>query len=60
MTKWGIFELDDTTVHVVPCDYKGAIKENHTPDIQCFCKPRIIHEDARVVISHNDTIKLTK
>lgn len=52
---WGVFETDES-VHVIPCDNKGFIKQPHLLDDLCICEPELEHEKDmdRYVMIHNE------
>jgi hypothetical protein len=51
---WGVFETDES-IHVIPCDNKGFIKQPHEVDDLCSCDPDLEQEenaDRYVMIHH--------
>lgn len=51
--KWGVFELNNGEIHVAPVNViTHDVMNGHDLNMNCFCKPKIIYEDKRVVINH--------
>jgi hypothetical protein len=46
VSKWGVFQWDEFTRHVAPCDDDGGPTHPHIIDTSCFCKPQVWFRDA--------------
>ena len=53
--SYGIFATD-TSIHVIPCECNGDIKEPHIIDELCPCCPEIEQDgkDEKFLVIHND------
>jgi hypothetical protein len=53
MSKWGVFRIDDDSVHVAPCDTDGSVLPPHALTDDCECIPRQDIEEPRLKV-HRD------
>lgn len=53
MSLWGVVSNDKHEQHVLPCEKDGEIQNNHTPQSDCWCKPKP-DTDVRSMYIHND------